>query len=194
MKLSRRQFSGTAILAALASALPVVMTSCGIFSDILAWTNVASLALDGIVTLLGNFMPPGGALAISAIKAFIADLAGAVSEYQNDTNPADKATLLAKIRSLLTDIASNFQSFLAQINLGNNPIVEVILGLAQVILSAIMGFLGQLPATGKTLSTTVKVGGKTLAVTPKYYEHVSDFKRDFNAVCDANNHKELEIH
>ena len=118
MKHSRRHFNGIAIFAALASAMPFALTSCGIFPDILAWTSVAGVALDGIVTALGSFMPPGGVALITAIKSFLSDLAGAVTEYQNDTNPADKAPLLAKIRTLLTDIAANFQSFLAQINLG----------------------------------------------------------------------------
>jgi hypothetical protein len=169
------------------------MTGCGIFSDILAWTSVAGVALDGIVTVLGSFLPPGGAQIILAIKAFLSDLAGAVTEYQNDTNPADKATLLAKIRTLLSDIASNFQTFLSQLNLGNNPIVSIVLGLAQVILAAIMGFLGQLPATGRTLSATVTLGGKSLSVTPKYYKNVQQFKSDYNAVCAANSHAEIEI-
>jgi hypothetical protein len=174
--------------------MPFALMGCGLFSDILTWTSVAGVALDGIVTVLGSFMPPGGVAAIKGIKAFLADLAGAVTQYQNDTNPADKATLLAKIRTLLGDIATNFQSFLAQLNLGNNPIVTLVLGLAQVILSAIMGFLGQLPATGRTLSTSLTLGGKTLVVTPKYYKRVSQFRDEYNAVCSANGHAEIEIH
>lgn len=191
-KLSRRRFAGTAIFASLASLVPFALMGCGVFSDILAWTSVASVAIDGIVTVLGPFMPPGGATVILAIKSFLADLAGAASEYESDTNPADKATLLAKIRTLLTDIAMNFQSFLAQINLGNNPIVAVVLGLAQVILAAIAGFLGQLP-TPTTIPIKATVGGKPLSVVPKYYKRVADFKKDYNAVCAANSHPEIEL-
>lgn len=195
MKVSRRQFTSTALFGAFVSVLPLALMGCGIFSDILTWTAVAGVALDGIVTVLGNFMPPGGAALITAIKSFLTDLAGAVTEYQNDTNPADKATLLAKIRSLLSDIATNFQSFLSQINLGNNPIVNIVLGLAQVILAAIAGFLGQLPAAGtKILSSSVSIGGKSITVVPKYYKRVADFKSDYNSVCAANGRTEIEIH
>lgn len=196
MQISRRNCSklwGSSVLF-LAAGVSPFMTGCGIFSDILAWTSVAGVALDGIVTVLGSFMPPGGAQIILAIKAFLADLAGAVTEYQNDSNPADKATLLAKIRTLLGDIATNFQNFLSQINLGNNPIIAVVLGLAQVILAAIAGFLGQLPTTGtRMLSGAVTVNGKTVAVVPKYYKNVQQFKADYNSVCVANGHQEIEI-
>jgi len=41
--------------------------------------------------------------------------------------------------------------------------------------------------------TAVMVSGKTVAVTPKYYKRVQEFKSDFNAVCIANGHVELEI-
>jgi hypothetical protein len=196
MQISRRNCSklwGSAVLF-LAAGVSPFMAGCGIFSDILAWTSVAGVAIDGIVTALGSFMPPGGALIVVAIKAVLTDLAGAVTEYQNDTNPADKATLLAKIRTLLSDISANFQSFLALINLGNNPIVAVVLGLAQVILAAIAGFLGQLPTTGtKMLSGAVTVNGKTVAVVPKYYKRVADFRKDYDAVAVANGHPEIQI-
>lgn len=198
MQISRRNCSklwGSAALFLAVGGSPFLLMGCGIFSDILAWTNVAGVALDGIVTALGSFMPPGGAQIITAIKAFLTDLAGAVTEYENDTNPADKATLLAKIRTLLGDIATNFQTFLAQINLGNNPLLNVVLGLAQVILAAIAGFLGQLPPSPTvTLKIpSVTVSGKSLIVTPKYYKHVRDFISDFNSVCLTNGHVELEI-
>jgi hypothetical protein len=194
MKLSRRQFTSTALFGAFVSVLPLALMGCGIFSDILTWTAVAGVALDGIVTVLGNFMPPGGGALITAIKSFLTDLAGAVTEYQNDTNPADRATLLAKIRTLLGDIATNFQNFLSQINLGNNPIVAVVLGLAQVILAAIAGFLGQLPTTGtRMLSSTMTINGKTVTVVPKYYKRVADFRKDYDAVAVANGHPEIQI-
>lgn len=195
MQISRRNYSklcGSAALFLVLGGSPFLM-GCGVFSDILAWTNIAGVAIDGIVAVLGSFMPPGGGQIIQLIKAFLSDLAGAVTEYQNDTNPADKATYLAKIRTILGDIASNFQSFLAQINLGNNPIVAVVLGLAQVILAAIMGFLGELPTGAIALSPSIRIGTKVLTITPKYYKHVGDFQNDYNSVAIANGHPEIRI-
>jgi len=194
MQISRRNCNKLwgSVALFLAAGISPFATGCGIFSDILAWTNIAGIAIDGIVNVLGPFMPPGGGQIIQLIKAFLTDLAGTVTEYENDTNPADKATLLAKIRTLLGDIATNFQSFLAQINLGANPIVNVVIGLAQVILAAIAGFLGQLP-TPATIPLRFSVSGKPLVVAPVYYKRVSDFKAAYNAVCIADGHTELEL-
>src|SRR5215469_9628341 len=114
--LSRRQFASRSILALAVIGAPFSLSGCGIFSDILSWTSVASVALDGIVSVLGALLPPSGLAIVTLIKAALADLAGAITQYQADTNPADKATLLARIRTLLTAIAANFQSFLDQIN------------------------------------------------------------------------------
>jgi hypothetical protein len=194
--MNRRQFGKTTGIGLLAVVTggSVFMEGCSVFADIVSWTNIAGIALDGIVTVLGSFMPAGGLVIINAIKAFLTDLAGAATEYQNDTNPADKATLLAKIRTLLADIATNFQSFLQQINLGSNPIINVVIGIAQVILGAIMGFMGQLPAGAKTLSATMTIGGKTMPVVPRYYKSANDFKRAYNDTVTSLGHPEIQIH
>lgn len=192
-RLSRRQFASRSILVAFASAIPFAMSGCGVFADILAWTAVAGTAIDGIVSVLGTLVTPGAAAIIQAIKAFLTDLAAAITQYQNDTNPADKATLLAKIRTLLSDIGSNLQSFFQQI-VGTSPVINIALGLGQVILAAIMGFLGQLPTAGAgRLSANLSAGGRSLTVSPKFYKSVGAFKRDYNAVCEQNSHPELEI-
>lgn len=195
MQISRRNYSklcGSAVLWCLAGGAPFALMGCGLFSDILTWTSVAGVALDGIVAALGSFMPPGGGQIIQLIKAFLTDLAGTVTEYQADTNPADKATLLLKIRTLLGDISTNFQGFLGQLNLGSNPILNIVLGLAQVILAAIAGFLGQLP-TPSAIPVKLMVSGKPLTITPKYYKHIQQFKSDWNSVCIMYSHPELEI-
>lgn len=196
MTLSRRQFASRLIFAGTILSAPFSLTGCGIFSDILSWTAVASVALDGIVTVLGPLMPPSGQAIIVLIKAALADLAGAITQYQSDSNPADKATLLAKIRTFLEAIAANFQSFLGQIA-GNSPIINVVLGLAQVLLAAVMGFIGQLPPAptggGKTLTLSASIGSHTVTVTPKYYKSVGAFKKDWNAVATGAGHAELVI-
>lgn len=195
MSLSRRQFASRSILAATASAFTFSLTGCNAFSDILAWTAVASTAIDGIVTVLGPLMPPGGAAIITLIKAALADLAAAITQYNSDTNPADKATLLAKIRTFLEAIAANLQSFFQQIT-SAGPTINIALGLAEVVIAAVEGFLGTLPPapTPAPAATQLHVGsGRTVPVTPKLYKRVSDFKRDFNAVCILNNRPELEI-
>lgn len=194
---TRRQFTSSLALLFVALAAPFAMLGCGIFSDILAWVPVGISAINGIVTVLGALLPPSAVSIIALIKTAFTDLTATINAYNADTNPADKATLLAKIRTLLAEIAANFQSFLDQLNLGNNPIEAIVIGLANVFLAAIQGFLGQLPAPAggatKTLTATFRVDRKTMPLAPKYYKHPADFKHDWNLVCIADGHPEIEI-
>lgn len=195
--MNRRTFvsriGGFALLAGASGSL-VALTGCNVFSNILNWIPVGLSAIDSIVALLGPLVPPGATAILTIVKAAFADLSAAVSEYNADTNPADKSSLLAKIKTILKDIADNFQSFLNALNLGNNPLVAIVIGLANIILSAIMGFMGQLPASGTlTMATSVHVGGQTQPVTPKVYKSVGAFKADFNKVAIANHHPEVEL-
>lgn len=179
----------------LAIGSSMVMVGCSVFDDILTWIPVGLTALQGIVTVLGTLIPPGAMQVLVLIKLGFTDLQATVSQYNSDTNPADKATLLAKIRTILADLVTNFQSFLGDLSLGNNPIVNIVVGLANIILAAIAGFEGQLPATtAKLLGVTFRVGNKVQTVTPKFYKKTSMFKSDYNAVCVQYNHPELELH
>jgi hypothetical protein len=179
-----------------AAGLTFTLTGCNVFNDIETWVPTAVLAINGIATVLGTFLPPGAALILTSIKAFLADLAAAVKEYQSDTNPADKNTVLARIRTFLSNIADNFQNFLMVLNLGSNPIVKIVLGLVTVILSAISGFMGQLPVPtgGAPLTVSLTVAGNKILIVPKVYKRIGDFKADYNAVCAANGHPEIELH
>jgi hypothetical protein len=197
--MNRRSFNRNVLFLILgAFTAPFAMTGCNAFADIAAWIPVATTAIQGILSLVTPFINPAATAAINLALAALASLGGAITEYNNDTNVADKATLLAKIRTFLSDVGTNIQSFLNALNIGGNPIVTVVLGLAQILLAAIAGFLGQLPTTAgantKVLSTTVTAGGTTLPVAPKLYKNVKDFKRDFNAVAIANYHPEIEIY
>lgn len=194
--LTRRQFASRSFLAATASAFTFSLTGCNAFADILAWTAVASTAVDGIVTVLGSLLPPGGAAIVTLIKAALADLAAAITQYNSDTNPANKATLLAKIRTFLEAIAANLQSFFQQIT-SAGPAVNIALGLAQVILAAVEGFIGTLPPAPTPTPATLQLhagSGRTVPVTPKVYKHVGDFKRDWNTLAVADGHPEIQIH
>lgn len=190
---NRRQFVERTLLFLGVLMAPFTMVACNVFSDILAWVPIGIAAVNGIVTVLGAFMPPGATAVIALVKAAFADLTATITQYQQDTNPADKATWEAKIATILNDIAANFQSFLNSLNLGNNPIEAIVIGLANVFLAAIAGFLGQLPSTSKTLAMTARVGTKSFTVVPKFYKKASDFKKDWNAVCSADGHPEIEL-
>ena len=193
--LSRREFGKLSglwlFLVSIGST--IWMTGCNVFDDILAWIPVATNAIDGIVAVLGTLVTPSAAAAITTIKALLDDLAAAVQAYLADTNPADKSTLLAKIRTFLAAIMSSFQNFLDTLMLNGNPILKIVLGLATIILSALAGFLGQLP-TPTPAPASFRLSGQTVPITPKYYKHVKNFKSDWNAAAVQNGHPEIQIH
>lgn len=195
MQITRRAFGKATsfVLLGFTAIFSSFLAGCGFVTDIEVWIPVAIVAINGIVTVVGTLMPPGALTFITLVKASLSDLDATVTQYANDTNPADKATWEAKISTILNDIASNFQSFLTALNLGDNPIVNIVIGLANVLLAAIAGFLGQLPATSKSLSMSLRVGSKTMTVVPKFYKNVKDFKHDYNAVAIADGHPEIQI-
>lgn len=195
MNMNRRSFvkgSSTGLLYFVVGGSAIALDGCSVFTDILNWIPTGLTAIQGIVTILGPLIPPQALAVIVVIKAGFADLQAAVAQYNADTNPADKATLLAKIRTFLGDITNNFQSFLNALNLGNNPIINIVIGLADIVISAIEGFMGQLPSPAP-VPATLRLGAKVVTITPKFYKNTSDFKKDYNSFAIANGHPEIKI-
>jgi hypothetical protein len=191
------QYAGTGILslATFGSSL-IFGCSSSVFDSILAWIPVATKAINGIVSVLGSLVPPSALAIIDLINAALSDLAATIMQYQSDTNPADKNGWLAKIRTILANIITNFQSFLASVNAAG-PIELIVEGLASVVLAALAGFLGQLPSPGMTslMPHTFHLGiGQPVRYTEKYYKSVGQFKSDFNAVADSHGHPEIDLH
>lgn len=194
--MNRRTFTtriGSYLLMAVAAG-STSLVGCGVFESISSWIPVGLAAINSIVTLLGPLIPPQAIAILTLVKAGFADLAAAVNQYNADTNPADKATLLAKIRTFLGAIASNFESFLNVLNLGTNPIIIVVISLAKIILGAIAGFLGQLPSANVVMmSSTFRMGQQTIEIEPVVYKKVGDFRKAFNSACAENKHPEIEL-
>jgi hypothetical protein len=168
-------------------------TASSVFNSILTWIPIGVSAIQGIVTLLGALVPPQATAIITLVNAGFASLLATVTQYENDTNPADKATILAKIHTILADIVTNFKSFLGALNLGNNPIEAIVIGLANIILAAIAGFINQLPVSNITTSMSYKLDRKSITVIPKYYKNVAQFKLDYNTEANSHGHPELDL-
>ena len=198
MNLTRRDFGKYSGIAALTfvSGASIELIGCNtanVFSSIQVWIPIGISAVQGIVTLLGALVPPQATAIITLVNAGFASLLATVTQYENDKNPADKATILAKIHTILADIVTNFQSFLNALNLGNNPIEAIVIGLANIILAALAGFINQLPVSNITTSMSYKLDRKSITVTPKYYKNVAQFKLDYNAVINSHGHPELDL-
>jgi hypothetical protein len=198
--MGRREFgklSGWAIFL-MAIGASVFETGCGIMDTILAWVPVGLNAFSGILTVLsgaGIVIGPGPAAIITLIKAGFSDVTLAIQQYEAIKPPP--AGALAKIDAVLNLLVQNFQNFLTSINIQNSAVATLVIGLAEVILTTISGFVAALPAstpmplTKVGLARQVRIGGHTLNTTPVKNPSIHQFKKDWNKA--AGTHSEIFI-
>lgn len=201
--MNRRTFlhnTGLALAVAGTGGATLLLEGCaGILATIEAWAPVAKNAVAGFVTILGPFLPPGSTVIIAAINASIDATVAAIMEYMA-APAANKNGLLAKIQLALKDIADNVQTFLHGLNIAGNPIVSVVIGLAQVLLSTIAGFINSLPiptpapagARNVVMASEFRVGNQRVAIIPKK-RSLGGFKHDWNQVAEANGQSQIDL-
>lgn len=203
--MNRRQFLektghgtlGTALLAATAGGSTFLLTGCDIESTIKAWVPVAIASFNGVLTLLEGaaVITPGAgtavALAISLIKAGLADVLAAVDEYKS-APASSKTTFAQKLSIILASLRDNFGKFWSDLNLPGGSLVTLVTGFAQIILSAIGGFLQQLPSAAPTVATVFKVGGVQATAQAKKMS-ANDFKKQINNLFIQSGHPELVV-
>jgi hypothetical protein len=188
--MNRRAFNRMLLLGMAAIAMP--MTGCDIVADLIDYIPWIVRALNSIQSILGSFMPPPAGAILSIILGALADLQASLVQYQADSIPADKASLLAKIKTFLRDIGSNFQLFLDNLGpLGTIP--TVIIGIIQVVLSTLGWFSGNLPQSAVVaampMPMTLRATNQILYVTPQK-RSLKQFKSDFNSVVILGGHSE----
>ena len=193
--MNRRQFVGnlTAGAAALAIGSSFTLVGCnaaGVWKDIETWLPAGISSFEAIVTLVAPLAAPGIDAIAETVKAAFAVLSGAVDQYINSP-AADKATWLLKVETAFNDVTQNIQNFLTAIGQTGNPIVKLALALAQIILSTISSFIGQIGPT--PAPATLRVGEQTVTVVP-VSRNRKTFVSDFNSACIQAGHPELEIH
>ena len=197
MEMTRRGFvvrTSSGIAAIAASGALTGCSAGNVFTDIENWIPVGVSAIQGIVSLLngsGLITPPMQVL-VTAILTGFDDLLADVKTYEALNPPPTGA--LAKIEEVFSLIVGNIQMLLAQVG-GNSPVIATVIGLAQVILSTIAGFLGDLPVTTKSLrlSGTFQVGSQNVTYKTEH-RTIRKFKRDYNAVANAGGHPEIDLH
>lgn len=201
MNPTRRGFlrmTGTGALVLSTGGAGVLIEGCNagtVFQDILNWVPTAEAAFAGIVTILNPFLTPAVSAIIGMVNAAFQVVVTAVNEYEA-APAADKATALGKIRVALTAVSDQIQAFLSAINIPGNPLIAVVLGLAQVIISTIEGFLNKIPAPAGAkvhlARSSLHCSGVTVVVVPKV-RTLSAFKATYNQVADTNGHPEIEL-
>lgn len=196
MDLTRRNFTKgmgtTALFLAVTGGAALTMSGCNVFADIEAWVPVGTAAFNSIIILLetAGLINPAMLPVIAAIRLGFTDILADVKAYQNIQPPPVGA--LAKIEAVFGLLVGNFQGMLAQLQVTGGPVVTLVISLAQVILSTIAGFLGQLPVSKSLLTGTFKVGAETISYTAKH-RNVRQFKKDWNTKAVAGNHPELKF-
>jgi hypothetical protein len=164
---TRREFGKLIIGAVPTVALGggLVMTTAGlscsnIFTDIETYVPVGLEAFEEVLSLISP--AEGAALAgiITIVKAAFADLAAAVTAYEN-APAANKSTLLGKITTAINAVMGELQQFWTDANLPDGTLASTIENVLQVILSTLAAFL---PLIGGAMSAKYQA---LLAKLPK---------------------------
>jgi hypothetical protein len=194
--INRREFgkrTGLALLG-LAAGGAVLSEGCNVVGDLISYIPYITQALNAITTILGSFMPAPATVILNAIEGGLATLSAALTEYQNDPLPADKATLLAKIETFLRDIGENFQLFLNALG-AVGSIASVVLGIIEVVLSTVSWFAKQFATiTGRQMvalgrGMRLQAKDQYIFITP-IQRSVKQFKAAYNQVVYTNAHPE----
>jgi phage-related protein len=190
---TRRKFFQLLIFLGTLSLAPLSFLGCNattVWQQIQLWVPVGIAAFEQILTLVAPLAAPGIDAIAELIKAGFASLAAAIDQYLN-APAASKDTLAQKIILIFNDITANIQSFITALGQSANPVVKIAVALINIIVSTIEGFLNQIMPTPPA-PATLKVGRETVTVNPVKRDR-KQFVADFNEVCNANGHPELDI-
>ena len=201
---SRRQFfevsSKGVIGIALAGAVATSMSGCAFnVQDILNWIPTATASISSILSLLVG----AGVLACATCSvlanvalAAITAVGTAVQAYLN-APAANKTTLLGKIQTALQAALTASGQFFESVNVPDQKLFSLIIGIASLVLSAISGFIGQIggnPPVQATLKMTGAGVTQGVAYSPKVYTSTRSYKADFNKLATEYGHAELVMH
>lgn len=178
--------------------------SCqNVFTDLLNWIPVGLSAVASVLTLLsgaGIVLGPMVVATIGLITASLNDLKLAIVEYQSTTPPP--AGALAKIDTFLADLVSNLGNALQQLPTGTTNVITLVVGLVELVLSTIQGFVAQVPPAWASLQKTrvaftkaIIVNGQVLAVGPRPRHKLTrrSFIHDWNHMATSGGHPEAKL-
>jgi hypothetical protein len=190
--------SGSGVAALLISGSgSLLLSGCNVIASIKAYIPVGIAAFSGVVSLLSGLgiIPPGTgtviALLVGLVKSGFADLMAAIDQY-NAAPAADKATLLAKVSLILSDVSRNIGKFFSDLTINDTTVLTLVTGLVQLILSTLAGFAAQLPPAPTPVALTAKVSGHPITITPKILSR-SAFVKQFNQIVTAGGHPEMVL-
>ena len=190
----RRRSFLSAVVAIAALGPTVLLTGCSALTDLLNWIPVGLQAISSILSLLsgaGVVVGPAISTIIGLIQVGLTDLRLAIVEYQSTVPPP--AGALAKIDTFLADLVSNIGNGLGQLPTGLASIITLVVGLFELVLSTIEGFLMQIPAaaagalpkTDAVFKRGMTVNGAAVSIGPRKNLTRRAFIRDYNRLVNA---------
>lgn len=185
--ITRRDFASTSAKGLLAFLVisATGLTGCSAVTDLENWIPVALTAVSAIVKLLGPIVPAPVAAIIVLIQAGFSALLTAIQNYKAGTG------ILSDITNAITAIEMSFANFFQTISVPST-LLNLIEGLAGIILSTIAAFANQINPAPAPVTASATVGGTRVAYTPQK-RSVKRFRSDWNALCVANSHPEGRI-
>jgi hypothetical protein len=198
--MTRRQFNGrltkAALLARLAMATEVggaliALEGCGLASDIETWVPVGKAAMQSIELVLQQNGFPLSAeetLIFNGIIAALTALDNAAIAY-GKTNPPPVGTL-QELQAAFNAVTAQLATFFQTLALPEGNVLSLIVGFANIIIDAILGFENQVPpapagARTFTMSVSYRVASRAFTAKPKVYKHPREFKSDWNHMADT---------
>lgn len=200
--MNRREFGKLSGIGAflLATGASILTTGCNALSDLLNWIPVGLQAVTSILNLLngaGISLPPAVLTVVELIQVGLGDLKLAIVEYQSTTPPP--AGALQKIDTFLAALVSNIGNILSQLPTAPNNVITLVIGLFELLLTTIQGFIASVPVAAsltKTRAVFAKpfmVRGQAVSLTPRTNLSRRAFIHSFNALTTAGGHKEANL-
>jgi hypothetical protein len=196
--MTRRKFgqAWATFLLALSVGPSLLVTGCGTsFSTILSWVDTGLAAFQSVVDLLAGQsvinITIGSAidLIIKAVKAAIADIGTAVSNY-NAAPAAAKATLVGKISTALVAAQNEISQFWNDLTIPDAKVASTVAGLLGLIVSTLAGFMSLLPPA--PAPAALRTFPKTLAGAAPQKRSLPQFKAAFNGILDTNGYSQYK--
>jgi hypothetical protein len=190
--MNRREFhklAGAGVIVLSTGGLEACSPS-NVATDIINWAPVGKETIDSVMLVLSsNGIVPAPAV-LTAQKdadAAIDALVTAAQKYNSISPPP--AGALQEVQAGFSAVTSSLGAFLQAIALPPGNIMNLIIGIAQIVFSTITAFSNRLPAPvatamTRTLSGQHTVGGTPFAFTPKDRTR-RQFKKDVNATLDT---------
>jgi putative Mn2+ efflux pump MntP len=140
---TRREFTvntGRFLLAGtVAASLP--LNGCNWVQFLIDYIPVINGGISTIESFFGAALPLGITAILDGIKAALADIGTAATDYEA-APPASKATFLQKIEVFLQGIVSGFQAVLDNFG-ASSPVPAIVLGVINLVISTLGWLVGK---------------------------------------------------